>query len=398
MNTNPPGFKTYSHAVCLPCTGAENGPVLPGVKGGLFQADGTLIPDSLLHRQHIPVKVKFKGRLLQATKETAPVYPVQQPGKIGETKYRLNGTYIYAGLLFKHFGHFLLESLARIWFIKQHSDIPLLWVAAHRQPELSPFQKEILELLGIKNRVHILTEQSEIEEIIVPEPGYMIESHFSAAQKDALKVFDPVPLSPGKKVWLSRKNVSNGKFLNESALEEHLARNGWAVYRPEEHPVREQLLFLHDAEYIAGIAGTAHHLLIFLPGYQGTVSLFPRGPSINGDFLTIADMLQLNQTIYFQDTADCTPKLPSWMKDWCWTDLNRVLQCLNAPRKSENGFVWALKAALWDLSPRTHWSIGCRIASSYIKNKIKQAVQGRVQAQSGPFTPVSLQQKPEEPT
>ncbi len=42
--------ETYKNAICLPCSGAENGPVLPGIKGGLYQTDGTLIPEGFLYR------------------------------------------------------------------------------------------------------------------------------------------------------------------------------------------------------------------------------------------------------------------------------------------------------------------------------------------------------------
>ena len=34
---------------------------------------------------------------------------------------------IYAGTLYYHFGHFLLESLARAWYANQHPDLPFVW-------------------------------------------------------------------------------------------------------------------------------------------------------------------------------------------------------------------------------------------------------------------------------
>lgn len=371
--------QVYRDTICLPCSGVENGQVGLIFKGGLYQADGTLIPEGFLYRQSASACLKRNGNIWHKVKDDSPVRQIQFPDDIGETKKELTGTYIYAGLLFRHFGHFLLESLARLWFIKQNPDLPVLWVAAQQQPELSTFQKEILSLLKVKNPIHILTEQSKIEELIVPQTGYMVSSEFSTLQKQALKVFDPVLLKPGKKLWLSRKDVCKGRFLNECILEEYLASEGWTIYQPEKHSITEQLRYIQDAEHLAGIAGSAHHLLILLPGYQGKVSIFPRGPKINGDYLTIAKTLGLKQTVYFETTADCTPKHRSWQKDWCWLDMNHVQQCLGISPKPGSIFRWALTATLQNSPHQTRWKLVRRITTEYLIKKIKRISPAKIQ-------------------
>ncbi len=327
-------FETYKNVICLPCTGAENGPVMPGVKGGLYQADHTLIPEGFLYRQHTPIVLR--GRNLQQTrKEDVPVIPIHHQGTPNGPKHTLNGSYIFAGYLFKHFGHFLLESLATLWFIKKHPQTPLLWISAHGQPELLPYQQDILKLLGIGNGIHILTEESLVEELTVPEPGYMIQTRFAEEQKTAFQVLEaPAPVA-GKKVWLSRSSAKMGRFLNEDILEGILQKEGWVIYKPEKHPIQEQVHFLSDAEHIAGIAGSALHLVIFFPNYQGKVSIFPRDNELNYNFLNISDRLKLNQTVYFEHIVDCSPKLPPWIKDWCWADLNQVLQHLGIQNSAQ---------------------------------------------------------------
>ena len=37
------------------------------------------------------------------------------------------GRFIYGGMLMDHFGHFLLEAMARLWFIREHPELPVLW-------------------------------------------------------------------------------------------------------------------------------------------------------------------------------------------------------------------------------------------------------------------------------
>jgi hypothetical protein len=39
----------------------------------------------------------------------------------------LNGTAIYGGMLMNHFGHFLVEAMARLWFIRERPELPILW-------------------------------------------------------------------------------------------------------------------------------------------------------------------------------------------------------------------------------------------------------------------------------
>src|SRR5918997_5771014 len=60
---------------------------------------------------------------------------------------------IYAGPLYFHFGHFLLESLARAWYASQHPDVPFVWAGAHtwQGVELRKWQLEILDILEIRN-------------------------------------------------------------------------------------------------------------------------------------------------------------------------------------------------------------------------------------------------------
>jgi len=360
--------KTYPHAICLPCSGAENGPVVFGIKGGVCQANRTPIPEGFLYRQITQTMQKRSGLLQQNVKCEVPVTQIQLPGDIGETKHILPGPYIYAGLLFPHFGHFLLESLARLWFIKQHPSIPLLWVAAHKQTALNSLQQELFELLNVNNPVHILTEQSEIEELIVPKAGYMLSTLFTPEQKEALRVCTQAPLKPGKRVWLSRSKLKHARILNEPALERVLEAEGWLIYHPEEHSIRDQLHCIHNAEHIAGIIGSAHHLLLLTPDYQGRVSIFSRGPTVNGDFFNIAETLGLKQTIYFNATADCTPKRPSWGKDWLWLNMNSVLKSLGI-RGRKNNSKQALRTLLEETPPQIWWRVLPRILLHSILNK-----------------------------
>jgi capsular polysaccharide biosynthesis protein len=178
------------------------------------------------------------------------------------------GTYIFAGYLIGEYGHFLLESLARLWYIKKHPEIPIIWIRyVQGQRYFKPWQEEIFSLLNIRNKQIIIEKPSFVEKIIVPEPGCILWNYFAIEQAKALSVSIIEELKPGKKIWLSRSQFKNSSFLiyNEEQLENTLESQGWLIFHPQEHSVIEQIKMLASAEQIAGFQGSAFHTLVFLP-------------------------------------------------------------------------------------------------------------------------------------
>ncbi|WND03199.1 glycosyltransferase 61 family protein [Temperatibacter marinus] len=319
-------------AIAVPCYGAENGPVLPGVKGGIFTKDMESLPSSLLYREYTSRSLKNKA-ITRAS--SGKINRIMDPYPLNESELEniafIEGECIYGGLLFSHFGHFILESLARLWYIKKHPSLKIIWLSAHQQKTLSDYQKAILDLLGIKNEIVIVTEICRIEKLHCPDAGFLIQSKITPEQQQALYVTESKNLVSGKKVWLSRASATFGKVYNETLLEPVLKENGWLIYEPEKHSVGEQIEFLKDAEHIAGVGGSAFHLLVFIKNYQGKVSLFPRGLSLSGNYYTIAESLNLNQTEYFIPSLKWSHDQPSWRANWIWKSLDPLLKILDIP-------------------------------------------------------------------
>src|SRR5690554_364906 len=76
---------------------------------GAWHLDGSVIQECLLVR-----KGKKSGEVFLDNVVLDDYKPLSQA--------------IYGGVLFEHFGHFLLESLARVWaFTELNPDLPILW-------------------------------------------------------------------------------------------------------------------------------------------------------------------------------------------------------------------------------------------------------------------------------
>lgn len=326
---------TYQNAICLPCTGCENKALFPNAWGGVFDSSGEPIQDAFLRREYRVGRKIIDGKWDRTTGQEIHLHPLILPGEVEGNGNHLAGTYIFAGYLFPHFGHFLLESLANLWFIKQHSDVPLIWLGVHNQSDLNQMNRNLLGLLGVRNPVHILTEETEIQNLIVPEPGYRIHTRYSPAQVKALEVLEAPEPTPGKKVWLSRSGLKNSGFVNETRLETFLERAGWIIFRPEQFPLRKQLETLADAEIIAGVEGSAFHLLMMISGYQGQIKMVARGREIEFDFIVIAEELGLNQEILSPASFTWSHGLDHWEWSKFWPQLDPILKALKVQRSNK---------------------------------------------------------------
>ena len=276
----------YKNAICLPCHGAENRALIAGyATGGVVNQHHEPIDAAVLIRQYRKNAIIQDGSWDNKSGNEVVTSVMILPRTVETVTQSLYGKYIFAGYLFPHYGHFILESLSRLWFIKRHPEIPLVWLGVHNQIEFTDMHRQIFDIYDIKNPMFLLTEATKIEELFVPEAGYIISTRYTKSQIDALRLVGSKPVVPGKKIWLSRSKLDKGRLLNEKYFEQLLALRGWKVFHPEHYSIVEQVDFLCDSEVIAGIEGSGFHTLIFMPEYAGKVSIFVRGASVVFDYL-----------------------------------------------------------------------------------------------------------------
>ncbi len=326
--------KTYENAVCLPCTGVENTALYPNANGGVFDNKHQPVEDAFLRREYRQNIEYIDGKWDRTTGQILKHHKLILPGEITGDSDRLQGTYIFAGYLFPHYGHFLLESLANLWFIKENPDTPIIWLGVHNQSDLSGMNRQFLALHDINNPIHILNRETEIENLIVPEPGYLIHTRYSDAQMRALKVLDAPEITKGKKIWLSRSALELRSVINEKNLEKILIQHGWEIYHPEKYPIKQQLLHLSDAEVIAGIEGSAFHQLMMIPEFKGKLIIFARRQRIEFDFVIIAEQLGFDQDIFYPDMRIWSYGLMHWEYCRFWLRLDPILEALGITQRS----------------------------------------------------------------
>ncbi len=328
---------SYPNAFLLPCHGAEKTPLFAErTTGGVYDQNKAPIEHGFLIRQYRKDAVIKNGvwdRKTGTEYQTSRMILPREPEAHSE---HLSGEFIFAGYLFEHYGHFLLESLSRLWFIKENPEKPLLWLGVHNQSQFNDMQREFFELYNVTNPMHILTGQTQVDSLIVPEDGYIIHTRYTRKQMDALRLSGPKPTVSGKKVWVSRSKLKTGIVFNEHAFEHILMENGWTIFHPQDYSIQAQVDMFADAEEIAGIEGSGLHTLMLTPDTKAKVTIFARRELVNLDFAVIGEELGLNQRVLPPARIQWSAGLAEWESNYVWINYDVPIKTLELARTSKS--------------------------------------------------------------
>jgi capsular polysaccharide biosynthesis protein len=197
---------------------------------------------------------------------------------------------VFGGYLFDHYGHFLMESLARLWAPSPEPPVPVVWIAGWTE-SFSPWMSDVLDVVGVADDRIVVTSAGgplRVGELLVAEPGFEFGSYMHPwfARRLARRCVVPAPAGH---VWLSRSVRAPISGLDEEAeLEARLADCGWLVVHPEDLSVAGQLDVLAHAVHVAGLEGSAFHTLALLDGFAGAVDVFTRQEHVNFELVAEA--------------------------------------------------------------------------------------------------------------
>ena len=256
----------------LPLTAYRNGTVYP--------ADDYQIPRGqpmgVLDQDARPVRISGLERYRNIL--------LGEPAANGEPVAFIDEEVIFAGYISHHYGHFLLETLSRLWAYKE-SELRIVWAAGRN---LTEWSHKLLRFLSVTHKRHLVLRQpTRFAKIWVPAPGYIIPDHFHYRQKDALAT---VQGRLGEdKIYLTRQSFTGGFYHidGEAELTARLRDKGWKIVTPEGLPIAEQVGFFANARVIAGVEGSALHTCVLCKDMKARM-LTLRRPKPNRNYDTIA--------------------------------------------------------------------------------------------------------------
>lgn len=243
---------------------------------GLFGADGAYLPQGACLRYDAdPLTIE-------------PEFDAEEP--VGALK----GRWLYGGMMYGHFGHFLCESTSRLWPLEDLEVDGILWLPkvklTHDAKLVKPF-RHFFDVLGFPGIGLIATQRPvRVEELVIPAQGFGIGP--MAAGKPQYRRFMRERFAAGEagsaKLYISRSRLpgKRGSVVLEERIEEYLAAEGYRIFHPEGHSVEEQIAVYRSAAKIVALDGSALHLAAMAVDAGCKVAIINRGPSQNiGDYI-----------------------------------------------------------------------------------------------------------------
>ena len=213
------------------------------------------------------------------------------------TVVRDDRTVIWGGVLFDHFGHFLCESLNRLWYAAQYPEkkYPVVFIC-EKARKISSSVRSLLELLGISDdRLILIDRPTRFARIIVPEQSSVLTGFYT---KEFVlpfqKMATEIEAEPFKKVYFSRRKFKGGiKIFGEDKLERVFKANGYKVVYPERLSLKEQIAYVKGAKEMACVMGSAAHLSLFAAPKTKLIVL-ERTEHINKEQILINQAMELD--------------------------------------------------------------------------------------------------------
>lgn len=188
---------------------------------------------------------------------------------------------IYGGYLVRHWGHFLIEGVARLWHALERPNLKLVFmVEAGNEEDVRGNFREFLECLGVWERTVIINRPHRYRSVWVPELAYEGIVRWHLRMRDAFERIRSRVLGDSEqgvgagKVFLSRSQFKKAheSEIGLDMLDDLMERNGYRICYPEKLSLRELVQLLGRAGEIAVESGSvAHNILFARAGMKVTI-------------------------------------------------------------------------------------------------------------------------------
>lgn len=238
-----------------------------------------------------------------------PVNQSMSPSK------HFSGRYLFAGPMWNHFGHVLVDCLHRIWPLTEAPsafDGLVFSNVVNLRPgatiAIPPFVPQLLEMMGIPSIPIILVDEpTSFDELFIPQLGSVFQTGYKPFYKRYLQKYqENITKSVGllrqkapKRIFYGRNHaLRDGGVIGSSYFENVLADVGFISCVPEEMSLRLQFSYIMNASDIIFEEGSAIHLTDVLLNVPAKIRMLPRR---SGD--KVFSPALINRTPYFENLA-----------------------------------------------------------------------------------------------
>ncbi len=222
------------------------------ITGALYDAEGQVVDQS----------VRGGARHRHEAGEATPV----------EAAAYEPDTAVYLGPMMRHFGHFLLEVLPKLWVFDQQAVTKVYFHPFKKRRDPPPLVLDtILAVAGPGVEVRQIEGPTRFAKLLVPSPVFRINRQGSPFFEEWVQAFAakvaPEPQGAEfayvsrRKLDLTRKRLT----LNEEVLETIFEKRGFEILHPQELTFFEQIARMRACRLLAGCSGSALHQALFMP-------------------------------------------------------------------------------------------------------------------------------------
>jgi hypothetical protein len=254
----------------------------------LYDSEGIRVENSVLR----------KGQGLRTSGASSPEVLPRPPHRIRATR-----EVVWVGPLQQHFGHFLLEGISRLWFLREREQIALtLPENPFRAP---PFRDDFLDGLGRSSRDFLFPRRPTwFSRVVVPAQsltyrGSAHRAHRTVAQSVAHRLCGDLPERSDRPVYLTRQFLpaESRRSASEATLVRELERRDFLVVSPERIGLREQVKLFERHSLIVGMMGSAFHTLLLARRQPDRVGYLVRTDHLHDQY-PVLDALNRTPSAY----------------------------------------------------------------------------------------------------
>lgn len=230
----------------------------------------------------------------------------------------ISGDHLFLGSMQPHFGHGVLEGLARAWAFAEFNARHPRGFGLFYEPSIPEFAWELIVRAGIpRDRVRCLNGPVRIERLHVPAPAQ--RSHHWI-RPEMIETWQTIGRSadPGgqacARTWLSRRTSARRRLANEDEIEARFAAAGFDILAPESLSFSEQLVLARRSEVLAGCVGSQMFLAAFQRPGGSTLIMAPSNFLYPDDAL-IAEALRRKLAVAFGSPVQGSASPSPWWID-----------------------------------------------------------------------------------
>lgn len=253
----------------------------------LYSSDGLRIDYSCLYRGSQRTELVTKA-----------------PDKIEPPKElkRISQKFIYAGNITGPYGHFLTESIARLWYVIKDERYPVI---CHGLTQRNSFKRVFIDFFRAVNldpcRFIFFKKTVLLQEVIIPYPSFSnrceaFEAHKLLPENVAKSLLPEKLKMTSQPLYFTRRflNPNLRLIVNESKLEKELYKSNFAIYSPEKLSLKQQIYLINKHEVIIGSIGSALHNILFDISPKKNLVCFGNQKYINTNYLIIDAIKSIN--------------------------------------------------------------------------------------------------------